>query len=94
MLDDVCRERNEDVRPAEVAVDLRDLVLEDEVVAERVPCQLARKPVVLVEVVAGVREHEVGIDASLQILEHVLHLTADVRQEAVPELVHLDARGG
>ncbi len=33
-------QRHEDVRPAEVAVELRDLVLEDQMVAERVPRQL------------------------------------------------------
>ena len=37
----------------EVAVELRDLVLEDQVVAERVPGQLAGEPVILVEVVAA-----------------------------------------
>ena len=50
---------HEDVRAAEVAVVLRDLVLEDQVVAERVPGQLADEPVVLVEVVPRVREDEV-----------------------------------
>ena len=44
-------ERDEHVRRAEVAVVLRHLVLEDQVVSKRVPRQLARKPVVLVEVV-------------------------------------------
>ena len=53
----------------EVAVDLRNLVLEDQVVAERVPRQLAGEPVILVEVVPGVREHELRVDAALQILE-------------------------
>ena len=77
---------------AEVAVDLRDLVLEDQVVAERVPRQLAREPVILVEVVAGVREHELRVDARLQVLEDLLDLAADVRQEPVPEPVHLDPR--
>ena len=53
---------DEDVRRTEVAVELRDLVLEDQVVAERVPGQLAGEPVVLVRVVAVVREDDVGSD--------------------------------
>ena len=55
-------ERDEEVGRAEVAVVLRDLVLEDEVVAERVPGELAGQPVVLVQVLARVGEDEVGLD--------------------------------
>ena len=96
LLDDRLGQRHEDVRRPEVAVDLRDLVLEDQVVAERVPRQLAREPVVLVEVVARVGEHELRVDAGLQILEELLDLAAAVGQEAVAEAVHLDPcrRGG
>ena len=47
---------------AQVAVVLGDLVLEDQVVAERVPGQLAEEPVVLVQVVARVGEDEIGLD--------------------------------
>ena len=42
---------DEDVRRAEVAVVLRDLVLEDGVIAKRVPRQLAGETVILVQVV-------------------------------------------
>ena len=49
-------ERHVEVRLAEVAVPLGDLVLEDQVVAERVPGQLADLAVVLVRVVAAVGE--------------------------------------
>ena len=45
---------------------------------------------ILVEVVARVREHDLGVDARLEILEDLLHLGADVWQEAVAEPVHLD----
>ena len=38
------------------------------------------------------REHELRVDAALQILEDLLDLAADVRQEAVAEVVHLDTR--
>ena len=52
--------RHEDVRCAEIAVVLRHLVLEDHVIATRVPRELAGEPVVLMEVVAGMRQDEVG----------------------------------
>ena len=58
LLGDRRGQRHEEVRPAEVAVDLRDLVLEDQVVAERVPRQLAGEAMVLMEVVPRVREDE------------------------------------
>ena len=40
LVHDRLRQRDEDVRPAEVAVVLRDFVLEDQVAPERVPRQL------------------------------------------------------
>ena len=51
---------------AEVALVLRDLVLGDEVVAERVPRQLGDRAVVLVLVVAVVAQHDVGVDARVR----------------------------
>ena len=64
-------ERDVEVRPAEVAVDLRDLVLEDQVRPERVPRQLGREPVILVEVVAiGKREDLVVYQEALNRLKH------------------------
>ena len=53
---ELLRHRDEDVRRAEVAVVLRDLVLEDQVVAPGVPRQLAHEAVILVQVVPRVRE--------------------------------------
>ena len=65
-------ERHEGVRRAHVAVVLRDLVLEDQVVAEGVPGELAAEPVVLVQVGALVGEDQVGREVGLQPLEEVL----------------------
>ena len=53
---------DEDVRHAEVAVKLRDLVLKNQMVAESVPRELASEPVILMEVVTSVREDEIGLD--------------------------------
>ena len=47
---------------------------------------------ILVEVVAGVREDHVRLDRGLQLLEDVLDLAADVREEAVAEPVDDDLR--
>ena len=76
-------EMDEQVRSPEVAVVLRNLVLEDQVVTERVPGQLARQAVILMEVAALVGEDHVRRDLGLQILEERLDLAAVVRQEAV-----------
>ena len=83
-------ERHEQVGVAEVSVVLRDLVLGDEVIAERVPRQLADRAVVLVVVVAAMGEDDVGDDAPPEHVEHILDLGADVREVALAEPVHLD----
>src|SRR5215831_4310316 len=91
-LDELGGERHEDVRTPKIAVDLRDLVFQDQVIAERVPGQLAGKAVILMEVVAGVSEDDLRVDAPLEPLEDLLDLPADIRQKAVPELMDLDTR--
>src|SRR5439155_14834461 len=73
---------------AEVPVVLRDLELEDQVVPEGVPGQLAHEAVVLVQVVPLVGQHDVGA-AVLQRLEELLHLPAGVGEEAVAEAPEL-----
>src|SRR6185503_3848775 len=69
---DALVERNERVRRAHVAVVLRYLVLEDEVVSEGVPRKLAADPVVLVQVPSLMREDDVGREVLLELLEEVL----------------------
>ena len=54
-------------------------------VAERVPRQLADEAVILVQVVPRVREDQIRLDRALQLLEALLDLAADVREEAVAE---------
>ena len=50
VVSDFVAQGHEDVGRPHIAVILGDLVLEDEMVAERVPCELAGKAMVLVEV--------------------------------------------
>ena len=85
-------QRHEDVRRAEVAVVLRDLVLEDQVVAEGVPGQLGDEPVVLMAIGAGVREDDVGGDARAELVEELLELGPDVREVRLAERAHDDLR--
>ena len=61
-------------------------------VTEGVPGQVAYEAVVLMEVVARVRKHEIRIDAGLQILEDILHRPTLVGQIAVAEREDLDRR--
>src|SRR5581483_8310597 len=65
-------QRHEEVRRPEVALVLRDLVLEDRVIAEGLPGELRDQAVVLVLVGAVVREDEVRRLAGLQVLEPFL----------------------
>jgi hypothetical protein len=85
-------EHRVDARTAEVAVELRDLVLEHEVVAERVEGQLAEGAVVLVAVAPPVREDEVGPPPALDGLEVRLDLRAVPREDVLGEGAHLDAQ--
>src|SRR5215467_5757917 len=80
-------ERDEQIRRAEVAVVLRDLLFQDEMTAEGVPGELADQPVVLVEVAPGVREHEIGLDAALELFEELLDARAFERKEAVAKVL-------
>ena len=65
-------DRHVDVGPAEVAVPLRDLVLQDQVVAERVPGQPAHLAVVLVRVVAVVGQDHSGWTRPLRLSNQAL----------------------
>src|SRR5688572_30124246 len=91
LLDQRLAKRDEDVWRPETTLGLGDLVLEDEVVAKRVPGELAGEPVILVEIAAGVGEDEVRLNV-LQLLEDLLDLTADVREEAIAKLVNPNIR--
>ena len=53
--------RHVNVRLTEIAIPLRDLVFENGVIAERVPGQVADLAVILVRIVAPMREDQIGI---------------------------------
>src|SRR5262249_55329259 len=83
-------EMHEDIRGAQVAVVLQNLVLEDHLVTKGVPRHLRHEPMILVKVVAEVREHEVGLDSHLELFEECLDLLTNVREEAVLEVLDHD----
>ena len=74
----------EEIWRSEIAVVLRDLVLEDEVIAPRVPGELRNEAVILMPIVAVVSEDEVGREVALQRLELVFHGRARERKKSSP----------
>src|SRR5690349_17338374 len=68
-------QRHEDVRRAQVAIVLRDLVLEDPMIAKRVPGELGDRAMVLVQILPPVGEDQIGCDGALEGLELVLDLS-------------------
>ena len=86
------RQRHEAIRLAEVAVELGNLVLQNEVVAKRVPGEIREHPVILMTVVPVVREDEIRIGFLLQLLEDRLDVSAFVRKESISKLLGNDSR--
>src|SRR5690606_26721549 len=84
------RERHEEVWPTQVAFVLRDLVLEDQVVAERLPSELGDQTMVLVTIVERVREHDVGRWPRGKRGEQRLQLRKMRREVPVADRVHHD----
>ena len=78
-----CFQRHEQVRPSDVAIVLRDLVFQNQMVSKCVPRKFGDQPVVLVGIAAPVGEDEIWIYLILHLLEEILHLAAAVRQKAV-----------
>src|SRR6266545_3113510 len=78
---------NEDVGTPEVTIVFRNLVLEDQMVAEGVPGEFAHHAVILVDVVPVVRQHEVWRHLSAQGIEPLLELRTHVWEIAHPEVL-------
>ena len=69
-----------------------NLVFEDQVIAECVPRMLADLTMILVRIIAAMRQNEVGIDPRLEALEPTFDLVALGGKKAIFELHNLDAR--
>src|SRR5579883_3148468 len=82
----------EQVGVAEIAVIFDDLVLPDEMVAEGVVGELGDQAMVLMQIIAVMREDQRRLIGTLQRLEALLDLGVLRREEAVAEVVHRDRR--
>src|SRR3989344_5523455 len=83
-------ELDEKVRRPHVSVVLEYLVFKDQVIAKAVPREFRDEPMVLMQIVAIVGEDQVRLHSAPQFFEIVLDLLADVREEAVLEVLDDD----
>lgn len=90
-----CRsDRYVQIRAPNVAVPLWYLILENEVIAERVPGELGHLAMVLMSVVPFVGQNNVGGRSRLQVLDKVFDLATLIGEVAVLCLAEFDCRGG
>jgi hypothetical protein len=75
---------------AQVSVPLRDLVFENELPTESVPCQIGYYSVVLVPVLASVSENDVWWEFASNPFERILDFSEMRREIAVPKLMEVD----
>src|SRR5229473_2282098 len=80
-------QRHVAVGRGEIAVVLRDFVFEDQVVPKRVPGEVRNHSVILMPVPPIVGEHEIRGDLRLQVLEVLLDLAPQGREESSAEAV-------
>src|SRR5437879_1239927 len=87
---DVAQQGDVEIRLPQVAIPLGDLVLQNQVIAERLPDDVRDDPVILVAVVAAMRENHVRRKRSLDRFEHLLDLAQGGGEVAIAELVDVD----
>ena len=90
-LQDLRRQWHVQVRLIQIAVPFGNLIFEDQVIAECVPSMPGDLAMILVRIVAAMRENEVRIYLVLEVLEPPFNLAALRGKEAILELNHLDA---
>src|SRR4051794_27197673 len=73
--------------PPQIAVVFWNLVLENHVIPERVPCQFVQQPVILVRISVPVRENQIGRYLLLELLEYIFYLARSVREISIPEII-------
>ena len=79
-------QRNEEVGLLEIALILRNLIFQHEMIPERIPRQLGEEAMVLVAIGKEVRKHQVGLDLLLQRFEAMLDSLTLGGEEGVPEI--------
>ena len=85
-------ERLIDIGASKVPIPLGNLILKDHMVAKRVPGQPRDLAMILVGVIATVREYDVRIDLAFDRLEFVLELSALIGEVAVAKAAQIDLR--
>src|SRR5258706_9714548 len=73
-----------------ISIVFDDFVFQDQVVPERVPGQLGNQPVVLVEVIAIMRQDEIRDVLSFEFLEEILYVSPYIWEIAVSEFLDHD----
>ena len=74
-----------------IAIPLRDLLLQDEMIAECIPSQATHLSMVLMSVFSSMGENQIRLNTLLQGLEPTLDLLALLGKKAVPEVHCLDS---
>src|SRR5256885_2389026 len=89
----VAQQGDVEIRLPQVAIRLGDLVLRNQVIAERLPGDVRDDPVILVAVVAAMGENHVRRERSLDRFEHLLDLAQGGGEVPVAELVDVYPAG-
>src|SRR5262245_23976247 len=84
------RQRHVQVRLTQIAVVLRDLVLEDQVVAKSVPGKLREDAMILVSILEAMRQDDIGVEVRFQHLEAILDFGPMPRKVAAAERMDLE----
>src|SRR4029078_6753180 len=94
MFTEVCRlqsaqllvQRNKHVRNAEVPIIFRDFILQDQMTAECVPCEIREHTMILMTVISIMSKNEIRPEL-LQCFKEILNLSALKRKEAALEML-------
>ena len=76
-------ERHEEIRLAQVRIIFGNFVFHDEVITESIPGKLAKKPMILMKIMAKVGKDEVGNKGAFEIFEGFFYGRANIGQKAV-----------
>src|SRR4029077_2281301 len=79
---------------AKIAIPLWNLIFEDQLISKGVPGQVGDHPVVLVTVLASMRENDIWLKLSGEIFERVLDHSELGGEISVPKFVQADGFGG
>src|SRR5690606_19829184 len=80
-------ENNKERRTTCIAIVLRNLIFQDQMVSKCIPCELREQAMVLVQVMLIVREDEVGVPFLFKLLEKILHLCILLRKVSISKIL-------